>query len=162
MTDTRFEAKGSELTVSRTFDAPIGLVWKAWTEAELLDQWWAPQPWKSKTKMMEFKPGGQRLYAMCGPDGEEHWGLTTYGSIHKPQSFSGQDAFCDAEGQVNPALPVAEFLNRFEDKGQATTVIAITKYASEEHLRQVIDMGMKEGLSMAYENLDSLMERLQA
>ena len=67
MNKTQFSAKGSQLTVTRTFDAPIDLVWRAWTEAELLDQWWAPSPWKSKTKTMDFSENGKRLYAMCGP-----------------------------------------------------------------------------------------------
>ncbi|MEO0332045.1 MAG: SRPBCC domain-containing protein, partial [Bacteroidota bacterium] len=83
MSDTKFETHGNQLTVTRTFKAQIGLVWRAWTEAELLDQWWAPSPWEAKTKRMDFKEGGNRLYAMCGPEGEEHWGLTTYKTINE-------------------------------------------------------------------------------
>lgn len=161
MKNTLFETEGSTLTVTRTFDAHADLVWRAWTEAALLDQWWAPSPWKSKTKEMAFKEGGIRLYAMCGPNGEEHWGLTTYKTINKPSGFSGEDAFCDSSGIIMEQFPVARFRNIFQENPNSTTVTIVTQYASEDHLKQVIQMGMKEGLSMAFENLDELLNHLK-
>lgn len=157
MKTTNFTADKNKLTVTRAFDAPLALVWKAWTEAELLDQWWAPRPWLSKTKSMAFKVGGTRLYAMVGPEGEEHWGITTYTSIQQPTSFSGEDAFCDRDGLVNAEFPVGKFLNQFEANENQTTVTIETEYASEEQLKQVIEMGMKEGLSLAFEHLDEVL-----
>lgn len=161
MNKTLFNANKNVLTVTRTFDAPVNLVWRAWTEAKLLDQWWAPKPWRSQTKRMDFTIGGQRLYAMIGPEGEEHWGLTDYLAINVQHSFSGEDAFCDSEGKINEALPIAVFNNRFEETADKTIVKVITKYASEDHLQQVIQMGMKEGLTMAYENLDSVLNGIK-
>lgn len=81
MNNTIFTANENILKVERTFNAPIELVWRAWTEAELLDQWWAPKPWKSETSHMDFSEGGYRLYAMVGPEGEKHLGRTDYRSI---------------------------------------------------------------------------------
>ncbi|MFY0607589.1 MAG: SRPBCC domain-containing protein [Cyclobacteriaceae bacterium] len=161
MTETKFETNGNQLTVTRIFNASIDLVWRTWTEAELLDQWWAPEPWKSKTKQMAFEENGQRLYAMCGPNREEHWGLTTYETIRKPSYFSGEDNFCDENGKVNEEMPAAKFKNNFQSNSTETTVIVITQYASKEHLQQVIQMGLKEGLKMAYENLDKLLINLK-
>ena len=63
------DKENKTVNVKREFNASLANVWSAWTEAEILDQWWAPSPWKSKTKSMEFKEGGQRLYAMVGPQG---------------------------------------------------------------------------------------------
>ncbi len=63
-----------KITVTRHFDASPELVWRAWTESELLDQWWAPQPWKAETKFLSFKVGGYWLYAMVGPDNSKHLG----------------------------------------------------------------------------------------
>ena len=48
--------------ITREFDANLHLVWDAFTTAELLDQWAAPQPFRSVTKQMDFKVGGRRLY----------------------------------------------------------------------------------------------------
>jgi len=46
------------INVERAFAAPISKVWSAWTEREILDQWWAPKPWKAKTKSLDFSVGG--------------------------------------------------------------------------------------------------------
>ena len=161
MNKTQFHSEKNKLTVTRTFDAPLKLVWRAWTEAELLDQWWAPKPWKSKTKHMDFKEGGTRLYAMVGPNNEEHWGITTYSSIEQPDAFAGEDAFCDKNGVVNDSFPVATFENLFKESSQQTTVTIITEYASEDQLEQIVKMGMKEGLSMSFENLDEVLETIK-
>ena len=161
MNNTNFTANGNTLTVERSFNAPLELVWRAWTEADLLDQWWAPKPWKSETSHMDFKEGGYRLYAMVGPEEERHLGRTDYLSIHVHQQFSGDDSFCDAEGNINPEFPVAKFKNQFEAVSGKTSVIVTTQYASEEHLQQVIQMGMKEGLTMAFDSLDHVLERMK-
>ena len=160
MNKTQFERDGNRLILKRSFNAPISSVWRAWTEAELLDQWWAPKPWKSETSHMEFKVGGCRLYAMVGPEGEKHIGRTDYRSIDFLTLFSGEDAFCDENGHVNSSLPIAKFQNEFSSISENTLVTVTTEYASEESLQQVIDMGMKEGLNMAYENLDKVLKNL--
>ena len=160
MNETEFTSRGSQLTVIRTFNASLDLVWSTWTEAELLDRWWAPKPWKSVTKSMDFKEGGQRLYAMVGPNGEEHWCITTYNTISKHEHFTGEDAFGGKDGKINTELPVGIFKNQFADEGGETVVTVITEYESEVHLNQVIQMGMKEGLSMAFQNLDEVLKSL--
>ncbi|MEC3965841.1 SRPBCC domain-containing protein [Flagellimonas halotolerans] len=161
MNKTIFKAENNVLTVERTFNAAVNLVWKAWTEAELLDQWWAPKPWKSQTKSMDFRTGGQRLYAMVGPNNEEHWGITTYTNIELQKHFSGEDAFSDEDGTINPEFPVAKFDNHFDSESEDTKVTIVTTYASEEHLKQVIEMGMKDGLTNAFKNLDELLNNAQ-
>lgn len=50
----------------REFDAPVSLVWRTYTEKEFLDQWWAPKPWKTETKYMDFRPEGKWIYDMVG------------------------------------------------------------------------------------------------
>ena len=72
------DKENKTVNINREFRASIDNVWAAWTEPEILDQWWAPAPWKSKTKSMDFKVGGRRLYAMIGPEGEEHWAIADY------------------------------------------------------------------------------------
>ncbi|WP_205617747.1 SRPBCC family protein [Balneola vulgaris] len=159
MNDTKFTQDGNTLTVERTFDADLDTVWPYWTEAELLDLWWAPKPWVSKTKEMDFREGGRRLYAMCGPEGEEHWCLATYTRITPKLSFSGEDAFCNEEGTINEELPVSTFTNTFTDEAGKTHVTIVSVYASEEHLKQIIDMGVKEGLSMIFDTLDEILSK---
>mgnify|MGYP003111918080 CR=1 FL=1 len=161
MANTNFTSRKNILTVTRTFEAPVSLVWKTWTESELLDQWWAPKPWKSKTTHMEFKEDGHRIYAMIGPNGEEHWGRTNYNSIEEPHNFTGDDVFCDEDGKVNTDLPVAHFAANFNEVSGHTEMMMITEYESEEQLNQILEMGMKDGLSKAFDQLDKVLSEFE-
>ena len=69
--DFRLDKSLKTAFINREFDAELSLVWDAFTTAEILDQWWAPKPWSSKTKVMIFEPGGRRFYAMVSPEGQE-------------------------------------------------------------------------------------------
>ena len=66
-----FVVDKSKKTVVITAEFPAGrdLVWDAYTRPELLDQWWAPKPYSSRTKAMDFREGGRRFYAMVSPEG---------------------------------------------------------------------------------------------
>ena len=75
------------VSVIREFDADLSLVWDAYTKQEILDQWWAPKPWASKTKIMNFEVGGRRFYAMVSPEGEEHWSVQKFTSISPKTNF---------------------------------------------------------------------------
>ncbi|HYG14458.1 MAG TPA: SRPBCC domain-containing protein, partial [Bacteroidia bacterium] len=70
--DFNVDKANRKIKVTREFAAPLSQVWEAWTNSQVLDQWWAPKPWKAKTKTMNFTEGGYWLYAMVGPEGEEH------------------------------------------------------------------------------------------
>ena len=79
-----------KILVVRVFDAPVQKVWKAWTTPEILDLWWAPKPWKTNTKSMDFREGGRWLYYMQGPDGSRHYCMVDYNSIIPNKTFFGQ------------------------------------------------------------------------
>ncbi len=70
-TDFNVDQETNTLKVKREFHAPLAQVWKAWTDASILDLWWAPEGYKSTTKTMEFVEGGKRHYQMQGPDNFE-------------------------------------------------------------------------------------------
>ena len=91
-------SKNRKITITRNFDATPEQVWRAWTESELLDQWWAPKPWKANTKLMEFTEGGMWLYCMAGPNGEKHYSLVSYKTIDPEKAFTAKDNFCNEDG----------------------------------------------------------------
>ncbi len=148
------DKENKTITIRREFDPDLSLVSDAWTKPEILDQWWAPKPWKSVTKRMEFKEGGHRLYAMVGPEGEEHWGLTTYKTIDRHHTFDGSDCFTDDEGNANPALPVVDFDMVFTETGGTTMVVNTSVYPDIAQLEATIQMGFKEGMTMALNGVD--------
>src|SRR4051812_4634236 len=83
--------------ITKEFDASLDLVWDAYTKPEILDQWYAPKPYTSKTKHMDFKVGGRRFYAMVSPEGEERWVLKKYTSITPKTNFKLYSAFADKD-----------------------------------------------------------------
>lgn len=148
-----------KINVTREFAAPLSNVWQAWTDSKILDQWWAPKPWKAKTKSMDFREGGYWLYAMVGPNGEEHWARADYKKIDPLKSFTVKDSFSDENGTTDPALPVSTWTNRFSESGQKTTVSIEIEYPTVQDLEKTIEMGFKEGFTMGLENLDALLAR---
>jgi uncharacterized protein YndB with AHSA1/START domain len=146
------------VTVNREFAAELSLVWDAYTKPELLDQWWAPKPWESRTKFMDFREGGRRFYAMVSPDGQERWSIQKYTSISPKTNFKFFNAFADKD--ENPELPGSDWdLNFSEQNG--TTKVSISIYnESLVRLEKMIEMGFREGFTMQMKNLDDLLATL--
>ena len=145
-----------KINVEREFAAPLAKVWSAWTESEILDKWWAPKPWKAKTKSMDFTEGGYWLYAMIGPEGETHWSRADFQSIDKLKKFSAVDAFCDEDGNINESFPQSTWTNKFTQASDSTLVSIEIKYEKLADLEAIMEMGFKEGFTAGLENLDAL------
>jgi uncharacterized protein YndB with AHSA1/START domain len=150
------DKENNKVSVEREFAAPIAKVWAAWTESQLLDQWWAPKPWQAQTKKMDFKEGGYWLYAMAGPDGTKQWVRADFKSITPLNSFSAQDAFCDEHGTVNETFPRSLWNNNFRETSNSTIVSIQIQYEQLSDLEMIMKMGFKEGFTSALENLDEL------
>ena len=144
--------------VNREFDAGLSLVWDAFTKQEILDQWWAPKPWASRTKVMNFEVGGRRFYAMVSPEGQERWSVQKYTSITPKTNFKLFNAFADEN--ENPELPGSEWdLNFSEQNGK--TKVSVTIYnESLERLERMIEMGFKEGFTITMNSLEELLATL--
>lgn len=145
------------ITVKREFAARRSLVWDCHTKSEFLDKWFAPKPLTTKTKSMNFSEGGHWHYAMVDPAGTEYWGYTEYVKISPIDFYRTLDAFSDENGTINRDLPRASWVVTFTDKGTHTLVETIATYPSLEGLEQVLQMGMKEGLTSTLERLDELL-----
>ena len=144
--------------INREFDAGLSLVWDAFTKQEILDQWWAPKPWASKTKFMNFEVGGRRFYAMVSPEGQEHWSIQKYTSISPKTNFKFLNAFADEN--ENPQLPGSEWDLTFSEHN-GTTKVSVTIYnESLERMEKMIEMGFKEGFTITMKNLEDLLTTL--
>lgn len=143
-----------KLNVTRGFDAPIDRVWKAWTESELLDQWWAPKPYKAITKTMDFREGGMWLYLMQGPQGDGSWCKESFRAIHPQQQITNSVSFCDEDGNVNKDFPTMYWNKEFVPTGNATTVNVQITFDTEAAMEAIIKMGFQEGFTAGLSNLD--------
>ncbi len=106
-TTVKKDFKEKSILVSREFNAPLETVWKAFTESESLEKWWAPKPWRAETKTMHFSEGGFWLYAMVSPENQKHWGKMNFLTIDTLVSYTIQDEFCDEQGNTNMELPTS-------------------------------------------------------
>jgi uncharacterized protein YndB with AHSA1/START domain len=142
------------ITVRREFAAVRTLVWDAFAKSEILDLWWAPQPWRSTTKSMDFTVGGRRLYAMVSPEGEEHWSWADFTDIQPKNRIGFLDAFCDSEGNINTTLPRSEWCIDFEEMEAGHTLVNILiSHDSLAAMEENIAMGFKEGFTMTLDYL---------
>ncbi len=141
--------------VNRQFAAGLSLVWDAFTKQEILDQWWAPKPWASKTKIMNFEVGGRRFYAMVGPDGQESWSIQKYTSISPKTNFKMLNAFADKD--ENPQLPGSDWDLNFSEQNGTTKVSITIKNESLERFEKMIEMGFQGGFTMGLQQLDELL-----
>ena len=157
--DFTVDKSTNSVLVTREFNAELPLVWDAFTKQEILDQWWAPKPWTSKTKFMNFKEGGRRFYAMVSPEGHESWQIQDYTSISPKTNFKYVSVFADKD--ENPDLPGSNWdLNFTEQNG--ITKVSITIYnESLERMEKMIEMGFKEGFTMTLNELESLLQNLK-
>ncbi|WLQ16543.1 SRPBCC domain-containing protein [Hahella aquimaris] len=155
--DFLVDKENNTITVKREFQAKRQLVWDCYTKSELLDQWFAPKPFTTKTKTMDFREGGCWHYAMIDPEGTEYWGRLDYQTILPIENYTALDGFSDATGEVNPAMPRSKWDVTFEDKAERSLVHTVIAYNSLKDLETVIQMGMKEGLTSTLERLDELL-----
>jgi uncharacterized protein YndB with AHSA1/START domain len=153
------DKENNKIKVQREFAASRDKVWAAWTQSEILDQWWAPKPWKSETKSQDFREGGRWLYAMVSPEGEKHWSFADYLAIDPKNSFSAKDGFCDENGNVNQDWPKSTWHNSFSESGEHTTVDIEISYPSLNDLEKILEMGFREGFTMGLSNLDEFLAK---
>jgi uncharacterized protein YndB with AHSA1/START domain len=159
--DFLVDKEKNSMTIIKEFDAKRQLVWDCHTKSELLDQWFAPKPYSTKSKSMNFKDGGHWQYAMIDPDGLEHWGRMDFQKIKPIDNYTALSGFCDASGSLIAGLPLAQWNVTFSERQERTLVNNTITYETAEALQQVIDMGMQEGISASVEQLAELVLKLK-
>ncbi len=156
--DFSVNKENNTIHITREFDANLDLVWEAWTNPEILDQWIAPKPWRAETKTMDFKEGGFWHYAMVGPKGEKHWSRYDYQKIEPQKSITELRAFSNEDGTVSPDFPRTLCTNVFNETEGNTVVKVTAQYGSPEILEYMVTHGFKEGIALSLENLDKILQ----
>jgi uncharacterized protein YndB with AHSA1/START domain len=93
----------AELVITRIFDAPRELVWKAWTEPEHVMRWWGPKGFTSPVCKIDFREGGKYLFCMRSPEGQDYWSIGVYREIVPMERIVCTDSFADEKGNPVPA-----------------------------------------------------------
>jgi uncharacterized protein YndB with AHSA1/START domain len=123
----------------RVVDAPRELVFRAWTEADRLAQWWGPNGFTITTHEFESRPGGAWRFVMHGPDGTDYDNLITYREVVAPERLAFEHGTPDEPGQFDTTVT-------FTDEGGKTRVTMRAMFASNEDRDQVVrDVNAVEG-----------------
>jgi uncharacterized protein YndB with AHSA1/START domain len=88
------------LVITRVFNAPVELVWKAWTEPERAKQWWGPKGFTAPFTKIDLRIGGKYLNSMRSPDGKDFWSTGVYKEIVPLKQIVVTDSFADEKGNV--------------------------------------------------------------
>jgi len=147
--------------IKREFDASLGMVWQAWTTADLLDQWCAPNPYRTETKTLDFREGGVWHYAIVSPEGNKHWSCYSYEKIEPQKGITELRAFSDENGGISPDFLRTECTTIFIETNGKTLVTITEKYRSAEMFEKMATERHKKGFSSHLRNLDSLLLTLK-
>ncbi len=157
--DFIIDKSNKSVLIVKEFKAELTQVWDAFTKQEILDQWWAPKPWISRTKFMNFEEGGRRFYAMVSPEGFESWSIQDYTSVSPKTNFKYLSVFADKD--ENPNLPGSIWDLSFAEQDGITKVSIAIYNESLERMENMIEMGFKEGFTMTLNELEKLLGDLE-
>lgn len=147
-----------ELLISRVINAPPEKVFRAWTEPELLMQWFTPAPWQTVKAEVDLRPGGANLIVMRGPDGQEFPNRGVYLEVIKNRKLVFTDAYVKAwEPSAKPFFTV---VLTFEDMGGKTKYTARLYHWTEADRETHEKMGFREGWGKATNQLEALVAKI--
>ena len=150
MTDPAIKAS-ERMTITRIFDAPREIVWKAWTDPQYVMQWWGPKGFTAPVCRMDFRVGGKFLCCMRSPEGQEFWNGGEYHEIVPQEKIVSSLYFADKDGnKVEPehygmtheALADEHDVVLFEDLGNGQTRLT---YLGNETMESARESGQVEG-----------------
>ena len=148
-----------ELSITRVIDAPREKIFRCWTEAELVKQWFAPLPWTTPAAELDVRPGGSSLIVMRGPDGNEFPNRGVYLEVVKNERIVCTDAFTEA--WVPSAKPFMVGTIQLDDLGggrtQYTATVGHWTAADREQHEQ---MGFHVGWGICADQLAALAAKL--
>lgn len=133
--------KEMDFIVTRTFDAPRELVYKAWTDPEMIKKWWGPKNFTSPTAKIDLREGGKYLLAMRDPSGKDFWNGGEF-RVVTPDRLVWVDTFTDSQGNPVPASTYGLSVNY-----PMETIITITFVETAGKTNLTISHPMADGVN---------------
>jgi uncharacterized protein YndB with AHSA1/START domain len=155
------------MVVTRVFDAPRELVWKAWTDPKYVMQWWGPKGFTVPYCEMDFRVGGKFRCCMRTPDGQEFWNAGEYHEIVLHEKIVSSMYFADAQGNKveaeqygieHEAIEDACDVTLFEDIGNGQTRLT---FIGNEPMESAKNSGQLEGWNQIFDKVAEVIEELK-
>jgi uncharacterized protein YndB with AHSA1/START domain len=147
-----------ELTLERLIDSPPEKVYRAWTEPELLKQWFTPRPWTVASVTMDVRPGGASLIVMRGPEGQEFPNRGVYLEVVPNRKIVFTDAYVEA--WTPSAKPFMTGTVTFDEENGKTRYRARVAHWTEADRKQHEEMGFHAGWGKATDQLEELLKTI--
>lgn len=147
-----------ELVLTRLIDAPREMVFRAWTDPELLRQWFAPLPWTTPRAELDVRPGGSSLVVMADPDGNEYPNPGVYLEVVENERLVVTDAYTSAWQPSEKPFMTA--IITFEDEGGKTRYTARARHWTVADREQHEAMGFHQGWGQCADQLEALAKRI--
>ncbi len=165
--------QNNPFVITRIFDAPVELVWKAWTDPEMIKKWWGPEGFSAPSIKVDLNVGGKYIFAMQGPAGSE-WDKIMYSAgIYKEivpnEKLVTTDYFSDENGNaMTPAdydqdpnspkeIKVTVLFEKI-DGGKTKLSIIYAKPETEEQFQAMLKSGMEEGWNSSLNKLEEALK----
>lgn len=152
-----------ELVITRVFDAPRSLVFKAWTDPNIIARWWGPKGFTTPFCKIDLRVGGVFHYCMRSPEGRDYWGKGFYREIVEPERLVFTDVFSDEQGNtvqpvqygMSPDWPPETLLTATLAEYEGKTKLTLRQTVSESLAKST---GARQGWT---ESLDKLAEYMK-
>ncbi|MHB1087872.1 MAG: SRPBCC family protein [Acidimicrobiales bacterium] len=157
ITNVRTDEDALTLSIESEFASSPTRVWQVWADPRQLERWWGPPTYPATVETHEFVAGGSVGYFMTGPGGDRVHGWWRLLTIDEPHSIEFEDGFADANGAPDPQTPVMIIRVTLEETStHGTRMTIMTTFASIDDMHYVMSRGMKEGMSQAISQLDTM------
>jgi uncharacterized protein YndB with AHSA1/START domain len=139
-----------DVVITRVFDAPRELVFRAWTDPKHMAQWWGPKYFTNRVEQMDVRPGGAWRIVMCAPDGAEHPAQGVYREIVPPEQL----VFTNDAVDKNGGVIIAGFTTvTFDDQNGKTKLTLRTRGVAMVAYAAQYLQGMETGWTQSLERL---------
>src|SRR4051812_18501118 len=147
-----------QIEVTRTFNAPINIVWKVWTDPELVKRWWGPKFFSSPLARIDFREGGKSLVSMLAPEemgGQQWYSIWEYVTIIPLKTIQFIQSLSDKDGIKTDPTKVgmpADFPQdirtevTFREPGNSQTEMTVTEYADFGSISNFAQMGLEQSV----------------
>jgi uncharacterized protein YndB with AHSA1/START domain len=146
-----------DLELTRETDVAPELVWRAWTEPELLVQWFTPKPWETPVAEVDLRPGGKFRTVMRGPDGEENDNSGCFLEVVPNERLVWTAALAPGFRPQPGPLPFTAIVELERTPSGGTKYRAIAMHQDPEGRKTHDDMGFQEGWGAVFDQLVELM-----
>ncbi|WIB76905.1 SRPBCC family protein [Curtobacterium sp. MCPF17_002] len=149
------------MTLVAEFPVPVERLWGAFADPRQLERFWGPPGFPATFTSFDLRPGGRAHYRMTSPQGELFRSLWQVSEVDEPNRIVFRDLFATEDGEVDGSMPGSETVLTFEPVGARSRVTVLTSFTSSADLDQMLAMGMLEGYTQAFGQLDRVLADLR-